>query len=251
MVFQRNAAIMRLSLVGFAITLGLQLASAGDFRRSYTLPPSGQIIIENILGDIKVQGYKGNVIEALAKIKGSDSDSVEILDSSFGNRIEIHIRPTRFQQIDASVDFEIRVPASIEYTFTRLSSFAGKVEVSDVIGRLRVESVRGSVALSDVRGLISASSFSGNVRMEIGKSQDGNNMRFSSISGNIDISAPSNLDAMVEMSSASGMLKTDFPLEIQESRYGPGSSARGKLGAGKQILHIRSVTGRVSLSQKQ
>jgi DUF4097 and DUF4098 domain-containing protein YvlB len=88
------------------------------------------------------------------------------------------------------------------------------------------------------------------VKIEMGEGQDRNNMSFSSISGNIDISAPSNLDALVEMSSASGILKTDFPLEIQESRYGPGRSARGRLGKGKQILHIRSVTGRVSLIQK-
>jgi DUF4097 and DUF4098 domain-containing protein YvlB len=241
---------MRISLVGIALAIGLQLASAKDFQKNYILPPGGQIIIENILGDVIVRGYKGNDIEAVARKKGSDRDLVEILDSSLENRIEIHIRPMRFQPMDANVELEIRVPNSIEYNFTRLSSFGGKVEVSDVVGRLRAESVRGNVELSDVRGLVSASSFSGNVKIEIGKNQDRNNMRFSSISGNIDISAPSSLDALVEMSSASGMLKTDFPLEIQESRYGPGRSARGRLGTGKQILNVRSVTGRVSLNQK-
>jgi hypothetical protein len=241
---------MRISLVGLALAIGFQLASAKDFKKNYILPPGGQIIIENILGDVIVKGYKGNDIEAVARKKGADRNLVEIQDSSFGNRIEIHIRPTQFQPIDANVELEIRVPNSIEYNFTRLSSFGGNVEVSDVVGRLRAESVRGNVELSDVRGLVSASSFSGNVKIEIGKAQDGNNMRFSSISGNIDISAPSNLDALIEMSSASGTLKTDFPLEIQESRYGPGRSARGRLGTGRQILHVRSVTGRVSLNQK-
>jgi hypothetical protein len=241
---------MRLSLAGLAIAVSLQLASAKDFQKNYVLPSGGHIIIENILGDVKVTGYKGSVIIAVAKKKGIDSDSVEILDTSFGNRIEIHIRPTQFQPMNATVNFEIRVPNSIEYNFARLSSFGGNVVVSDVVGRLRAESVRGNVALRDVRGLVSASSFSGNVKIEMGEGQDRNNMSFSSISGNIDISAPSNLDALVEMSSASGILKTDFPLEIQESRYGPGRSARGRLGKGKQILHIRSVTGRVSLIQK-
>jgi hypothetical protein len=242
--------MMRISLISLAVAFSFQLASAKDFRKDYTLPPDGQIIIENILGDIKVTGYKGKNIEAMASKKGADSDSIEILDTSLGNRIEIHIRPTQFRKIDASVEFEIRVPESIEYNFTRISSFSGNVEVSNVVGRLRAESVRGNVELTDVKGLVSASSFSGNVKIEIGKVQDRNNMRFSSVSGNIDISAPSDLDALVEMSSSSGTLKTDFPLEIQESRYGPGRSARGRLGEGKQILRVRSVTGRVSLQQK-
>jgi hypothetical protein len=220
--------MMRISLLSLAVAFSLQLAPAKDFQKKYTLPPGGLIIIENIVGDIVVRGYKGNEIEAQASKRGADSDLIEILDTSEGNRIEIHIRPTQFQKIDASVEFEIRVPNSIEYNFARLSSFGGNVEVTGVIGRLRAESVRGNVELNDITGLVSASSFS----------------------GNIDISAPSNLDAFVEMSSASGMLKSDFPLEIQESRYGPGRSARGKLGAGKQILRVRSVTGRVSLHQR-
>jgi len=241
---------MRISLLGLAVAVSLQLAPAKDFQKKYTLPPGGLIIIENIVGDIIVKGYTGNDIEAQASKKGADSDLIEILDTSVGNRIEIHIRPTQFQRIDASVEFEIRVPNSIEYNFARLSSFGGNVEVTDVIGQLRAESVRGNVELSDITGLVSASSFSGNVKIDIGKTQDRNNMRFSSVSGNIDISAPSNLDALIEMSSASGMLKTDFPLDIQESRYGPGRSARGRLGTGKQILRVRSVTGRVSLHQR-
>ncbi len=242
--------MMRTNVISLVLAIGLQAASAMDFQKKYTLPPGGLIIIENFVGDIVVKGHKGSDIQAQASKKGADRDSVEILDTSMGNRLEIRIRPTQFQRIDAKVELEVRVPNAIEYNFARLSSFGGNVEVSDVAGQLRAESVRGNVELSGIRGWISASSFSGNVKMSIGKSQDRNNMRFSSVSGNIDILAPSNLDALVDMSSASGVLKTDFPLEIQESRYGPGRTARGRLGTGKQILRARSVTGRVSLNQR-
>jgi hypothetical protein len=250
MTRQGTVEIMRKSLLGLAVIFSLPLAVAGDFRKTYTLPPEGQIIIENILGDIKVTGYKGNSIEIAGKRKGPDRDSIEILDSSLGNRIEIHLRYAQIQGSDARVDFEVRVPNSVEYNFSRLSSFSGNVSVSDVTGRLRAESVRGKVELKNVRGLVSASSFSGEVKAELSRHQDGNSMRFSSISGDIIVSAPPKLDALIEITCASGMLRTDFPLDIQELRYGPGRSARGRLGSGKQILHIRSVTGKVSLIQK-
>jgi hypothetical protein len=247
---QGTAEIMRKSLLGLAVVFSLQLAIARDFKKSYTLPPYGQIIIENNVGDIKVTGYKGTSIEITGKRKGPDRDVVDILDNSGGNRIEIRLKSLPPQESDARVDFEVRVPNSIEYNFDRLSSFSGNVSVSNVVGRLRAESVSGTVEIKDVKGLVSVTSFSGDVRAELGKDQGRSNMRFTSISGNIVVSAPSNLDALVDLSCASGALRTDFPLYIQESRYGPGSAARGRLGVGKQVLTIRSVTGKVSLLQK-
>jgi DUF4097 and DUF4098 domain-containing protein YvlB len=159
-------------------------------------------------------------------------------------------RYPQFYSGTSTVDFEIRVPESIEYSFPRLSSFGGNVEVSHVIGQIRAESIRGNVEVKDVQGTVSASSVSGNVNVEIKAVQAECTMRFSSISGNINVSAPANLDAAIDMSSASGMLKTDFPIDVQERRYGPGRWARGKLGSGRQILRISSVSGRVSLIQK-
>jgi DUF4097 and DUF4098 domain-containing protein YvlB len=74
-------------------------------------------------------------------------------------------------------------------------------------------------------------------------------MKFSSVSGNVAVRAPASLDADIEMSSVSGSLKTDFPIEIQERRYGPGRSARGRLGGGASNLRITSVSGRISLTR--
>ncbi len=242
--------MMRASLAGFAVLFTLQIASAQDFQKKYDLQAGGQILIRNYLGNVKVDGYAGTVIEIKAYKKGPDRDLIQISDLSADNRIELFSRFPPFYSGTSTVDFEVRVPSSIEYNFTGLSSFGGNVEVSHVIGRLRAESVRGNVEVKDVRGLVSASSISGNVSGEITQVQEPSNMKFRSTSGNVEVSAPANLDALVEMSTASGMLKTDFPIDVQERRYGPGREARGRLGSGKQILWIDSQSGRVSLIQK-
>ena len=240
----------RTCMIGLTVFFSFQLAMARDFHRNYTLAPGGQVFIENVLGDIIVKGYKGDSIEIAGNKKGDGSDLIEILDNSSENRIELRIRPQQFPGSNARVDFEVRVPDSVEYNFTRVFSFSGNVSIDGVAGRLRAESVRGSVALKDVKGLVSASSFSGNISVDIGKTQERGNIMVSSISGNIDVSASSDLDALVDIYCSSGLLRTDFPLEIQELRYGPGRSARGRLGTGMQNLHIRSVTGRVNLIKK-
>jgi hypothetical protein len=242
--------MMRKGVFGFALIFTLRIAFAQDFQKTYDLSAGGQIVIQTFLGNVKVTGYSGNSVEIKGYKKGPDRDLIKISDLSLGNRIEIVTRAPRFYQGTTTVDFEVRVPTSIEYNFDRLSSFSGNVEVTNVFGRLRAESVRGNVDVKDVRGLVSASSISGNVSAEIDRVQGPSNMKFTSISGNIDVSAPANLDALVDMSSASGLLRSDFPIDIQERRYGPGRWARGKLGSGMQILHISSVSGRVSLVQK-
>jgi hypothetical protein len=243
--------MMRTGFVSLAIAFSLQLGLAQDFRKSYTIAPGGQISVGNILGYVKVTGYRGDSIEVVAYKKGPERDQVEIHDGSFGDRIELHPVYPPFHTGNTIVDFEIRVPISVAYNFSRLSSFSGNVEISHVIGGIRADSVRGNVEIKDVSGLVSASSHSGNVSVEIDGAQGRSNMRFSSISGNITVRAPAGLDALIDMSSMSGQLKTDFPIEIQEHRYGPGRSARGRLGDGRQILHMTSVSGIVSLISKQ
>jgi len=242
--------MMRSSVIWLALTFSLHSAMAEDFRKTYSIPPGGQILIGNILGSVKVKGYKGNNIEVVAHKKGPERDQVEIQDQSAGNRIDLRPIYPQFHSGNTTVDFELRVPSSIAYNFSRLSSFSGDVEVSNVMGGLRAESVRGNVDVRAVRGMVSASSVSGNVNVEIDQAEGRSNMRFSSISGNISVRAPAGLDALIDMSSMSGLLKTDFPIEIQERRYGPGLSARGRLGNGKQILHMTSVSGIVSLNQR-
>ena len=234
----------------FAVLCTLQLALAQDFQKTYNLPEDGQILIGNFLGDVKVTGYSGIIIDIKAYKKGPERDAIEIVDLSVGNRIELSPRYPRFHSGKTTVAFEVRVPSSIRYNFSRLSSFSGNVSVANVIGMLRAESVRGNVEVKDVRGSVSASSVSGNVSVEINQVKERSNMRFRSISGNVVVLAPANLDALIAMSSDSGMLRTDFPIDIQERRYGPGREARGKLGAGKQVLWISSNSGRVSLIQK-
>jgi hypothetical protein len=244
--------MMRTCMVGLAIVFNLPLTFAQDFHKSYDLSTGGQILIGTFLGNVKVAGYTGNKVEIKAYKKGPDRDSIQISDRSFGNRIELIAQYPPFYNGASSVDFDIRVPNSVEYNFDRLSSFGGDVEISDVSGRLRAGSIRGSVDVKDVRGMVSASSVSGHVSVEIKNLQAPSKqiMNIYSVSGNIDVSAPANMDAVIDMSTVSGTLKTDFPIDIQEQRYGSGRWARGKLGSGKQILRITSVSGRVSLIHK-
>ena len=103
--------------------------------------------------------------------------------------------------------------------------------------------------VKDVSGTVNAATVSGSVEVEIRRLEGKGDMKFSSVSGSVNVRLPADLDAEVEMSSVSGSLRTDFPIQVEEARYGPGRKARGRVGAGARTVRLSTVSGRVSLSR--
>ena len=227
-----------------------EFGRAQDFQKSYRISAEGQVRIWTISGEIAIQGYDGSEIVVEGIKSGRDRDRVEILDNSGENRIDVGVRYPQNCNCDASVSFRVRVPRTIPFNYENIRSVSGSVRLSDLTGHVRAESTSGHVTVNDVSGIVSATSISGNVDVTLKRVDGSGNMRFSSVSGNVSVNAPANLDAIVEMSTLSGSLNTDYALEVQERRYGPGRSARGRLGAGTSNIRITSVSGRVSLTRR-
>ncbi len=243
---------MRAAAIRFIFTafFGLILQTGvfcQDFNKTYDIPAGGGIRVSNISGSVKVVGTKDSKIQVLAFKEGPDRALLQVEDKSDANHVIVEARYPQTQNCNASVNFEIRVPASVNYNFDRLVSVSGNVEVVGVTGQIRADSVSGNVTVTDVSGLVSANAVSGNVVVKISRLMGAGDMSFRSISGNVNVTAPADLDADVEMSTISGSLKTDFPIEVIEKRYGPGRSARGRLGSGSHNLRITTVSGRVGL----
>jgi hypothetical protein len=237
----------------FVFTLGVLLlgatARAQDFHRTYRVGPGGSISIGNVSGNISVIGYDGDTIVVSALVEGRDRELVQIEDSSGGDRVAIRVRYPDNCNCNANVRFDVQVPRSVSYEFDSIQSVSGDLEVSDVTGSLRAKTVSGGVRVKDVSGTVNAATVSGSVEVEIRRLEGKGDMKFSSVSGSVNVRLPADLDAEVEMSSVSGSLRTDFPIPVEEARYGPGRKARGRVGAGARTVRLSTVSGRVSLSR--
>jgi len=240
---------LRMIVTSMVLTFALAgAAAAQDFQKNYNLGANGQVRIANISGDVEVAGYNGSAIIVTAYKEGRDRDMVEIEDRSSGSRVDVRVRyPERCRNCEVSVRFDVQVPQSMSFDFDGISSVSGNVKARGIAGSLRASSVSGNVRIEDVTGTVSASSVSGNVEVDINRLEGADDMKFSSVSGNVRVRMPSGLDATVDMSSLSGALDTDFPVEVKEKRYGPGRSAHGRLGDGTRRLSLSSVSGNISL----
>jgi hypothetical protein len=259
--------LFRLCIAPVFFVLLPSIAGAQEFQKSYSVGEGGRVIVHNVSGNISVTGYEGNMILVNGFKEGRDRNRVEVEDHSGPERVELNVRYPHNCNCDASIRFEIKVPRSEKYRFDPLSTASGNVEVSGVTGELRVESASGdllvknvagstrastasgNVRVKEVTGSVNANSVSGNVDVEIARLESGNGMKFSAVSGNVRVKLPANLDADVEMSTLSGSLRTDFPIEVEEQRFGPGKRAHGRLGKGSHTLHLSSTSGDVNLER--
>ncbi|MEJ7713289.1 MAG: DUF4097 family beta strand repeat-containing protein [Pyrinomonadaceae bacterium] len=257
----------RLFQAAFLITVAAVSTQAQDFQKSYQASPDSTLSVKNASGNITIIGDDGNAIVVSAYKEGRDRDRVEIEDLSAGNNVDVRAKyPERCSNdCQASVRFEIRVPRQVNINIDKVSTASGDIKVSTMRGRVRVSTASGDVRVKDVAGAINASSASGdveilnvsgvvsaqtasgNVTAEIAQLEGSESMKFSTASGDVAVRMPSNLEAEVEMSTISGKVETDFPLQVEEQRHGPGSNARGRLGNNARSLRITSASGNVSL----
>ena len=255
---------IRMMIFSVAICLLSLTAAAQDFSKSYEVGLGGSINIRNVSGDVIVTSYDGETIQVFGFKEGRDRDQVWVEDNSAGNNVDVRVRYPENCRCNASIRFEVKVPRG-NYKFDAISSVSGDVEVTGVNGDLRAKSVSGNVTVKGVTGVVNATSVSGNVHVGenngtvSGKSTSGNveveilqlagagDMEFASVSGNVRVKLPANLDADVRMSTLSGGLKTDFPLNIEEPERGPGRRATGRIGGGSRNLKLSTTSGNVSL----
>jgi hypothetical protein len=260
-------SVFRLASV-IAVLLGLAAAAAAqDFQKSYTIGQGGRVSIANVSGDIIIKGYNGTSILVSGIKEGPDRDLVEVEDLSSANAIELRVRYQECRSCNASVRFEVQVPNAIKYDFERISTASGDIRASSLTGDLTIKTASGDVKINDVsgavnastasgdlhvgniRGTVSARTASGDVDVEITQLVGANKLEFSSASGDLNVRLPGSLNADVDMSTHSGEIETDFPLEVHETRNGSGRFARGRLGDGAISLRIRTASGDVRLKQ--
>lgn len=231
---------------GFAVLSIATTCAAQDFQKAYRVGAGGQVKVGNVSGDVIVTGYDGDSIIVTGIKKGRDRDLIEVEDRSGSNSVDVGVKYPKNCNCDASIRFEVQVPRSITFD-DHFTSVSGDVKVTGISGQLHASAVSGDVRIKDVTGSVNASAVSGDVSVEIQRLDGSDDMKFSTVSGDVSVTLPSSLDAEVDLSSFSGSIKTDFPVEVKSERFGSRNWARGKLGEGSRRLRMSTVSGDISL----
>ena len=145
--------------------------------------------------------------------------------------------------IDARVDFEIRIPRDVSLVARTVN---GRVDAIDLHSDVKVSTVNGAIEVSTA-GFASAATVNGGIEAHLGRADWDGRLGFSTVSGSIEISLPTEANTEVLVTTLTGSIHSDFPLKIESADVWSGRRAHGTLGQGGRNLSITTVNGSVSL----
>ena len=204
------------------------------------------VIVANINGNVKVEGYNGNeimvTVEKKIMAKNQDrleegkkdiqlgiinlSDSlilyVEGACSRFGRKNQEYHRNKKerkgwdydwssseeacWEDFQFLMHFTISVPASVNLVVSTINN--GEIEVNNLTGHVSANNVNGGIQLTAIAGPTDVSSINGGIRLEYASNPSGP-CRFYALNGDIKATFKRGLDATVGFESFNGNFFTN------------------------------------------
>lgn len=240
------------------VWLGAAATSAAqtDFEWNGQLAPGQRIEVIGLNGSIHASpSPSGNVVVTAVKTagrRGNPADvRVEMVTNSNGVTVCVvypggdGCRPGGGQNNsndnDTRVDFDVQVPVGVNL---QARSVNGSIDAQGLQSDTEATTVNGSVTLSTA-GSARATTVNGSINAAMGQAVWRNGGRFTTVNGQVTLRLPAAVNADVRVSTVSGGIQSDFPLQISTD---PGPKhAEGVLGGGGQRLDITTVNGQVTL----
>src|SRR5215467_7702237 len=223
-------------------------AAQADFEWNGQLAPGQRIEVIGVNGSIHAAPSPGgNVIVTAMKTagrRGNPADvRVEMVTNSNGVTVCVvypggdGCRPdgngqNNTRDNDTRVDFNVQVPAGVNL---QARSVNGSIDAQGLQGDTEATTVNGSVSLSTA-GTARATTVNGSINAAMGQAIWRNGGRFTTVNGQVTLRLPSAVNADVRLSTVSGQIQSDFPLQMS-NEPGP-KHAEGVLGGGGQRLDV-------------
>lgn len=238
-----------------AISAAPAAAQSRNWQWSKAIPAGKVIAIKTILGDVSATPASGNTVEVVGTKRGrGNPDAIRIVAEEHADGVTICALYDDQEDCDdgshngsdrdddnIGVDFEVRVPRGVRFNG---SSVTGNVEARGLTADVKASSVSGNVRVATT-GLVKASSVSGSLDIRMGATNWTETLSFSTVSGDITLEMPGELNSNVRFSTVSGSIDSDWPITMGRSSKRSGVS--GTIGKGGRDLKFSTVSGDVVL----
>lgn len=223
--------------------------------------------IKNISGPITVEGWSQDYVHVHYIKEARSAKYLEEFEIEIEPRGKsLSIRPV-YRNIPGSpfgsVSFDLKIPSSVKEI--RANNISGSIELADIgsgvdqvletvsggieterSADLRAKSISGSIDFVSEGRLLDVSSTSGRVQGKIRDLDPRGSVEINTVSGGVDLEVFLGLDAALKLQSVSGSISCDFPVQISEQRR---TKLEGTVGDGSVPFEVRTVSGRITLSQ--
>jgi DUF4097 and DUF4098 domain-containing protein YvlB len=224
------------------------------------LQAGGYLSLENINGDVTIEGWKKNQvsISAVKNGKPKDLDRIKVVLSvdKYEGKDWIHVETEylesrggflSFLKGAGSIDYTIKVPSDAILEDIELVN--GNLKVTGVTGYLSLGTVNGSITASGMAGNAWVETVNGNLDLSFDKMGKGQSVDLESVNGAIVIRIPAKASAHVEAETLNGNISNEFGLTVEKGEW-VGRSMKGLVGSGDARITLETVNGSIDVKKR-
>jgi DUF4097 and DUF4098 domain-containing protein YvlB len=228
--------------------------------QTLNLQAGGYLSLENINGDVTIEGWKKNQvsISAVKNGKPKDLDRIKVVLSvdKYEGKDWIHVETEylesrggflSFLKSAGSIDYTIKVPSDAILEDIELVN--GNLKVTGVTGYLSLGTVNGSITASGMAGNAWVETVNGNLDLSFDKMGKGQSVDLESVNGAIVIRIPAKASAHVEAETLNGNISNEFGLTVEKGEW-IGRSMEGLVGSGDARITLETVNGSIDIKKR-
>lgn len=258
----------------FGLILIAQIAfSQNNGIEQITVPLShpnepGELIINHFKGSIVVTGYAGELVVIKAKLrypvsdkrndnlKHISSNSIQLSATEQNNKVKV-----KSNSMVKTIDLEITVPQNFSLQIQNQDN--GDIIARNLSGEMDISNINGDINLNNISGIALLNTVDGNINVQFNQVTPNAPMAFSTIEGNVDITFPEDINALLKMKSDHGEIFSDFDVNIKKREQKTEKSDKtgsvkiyleewiyGKINNGGPEMLVKSFDGNVFIRKK-
>jgi putative adhesin len=242
----------------FLLALGAQASDHSgsvteEFHQTYSITPDGRVELDNINGGVHVSVWDRNEVKVDA-VKFADTkeklDEMKIEVDSGKDYLSLRTKYPEHRwgnNNPGGVEYTLTVPRTIRLDEIKLIN--GSLDVTGVKGEVRASCINGRLEAHDLAGRAELSTINGKLDARFAQ-LPGQSIDLNSVNGSVDLTIPSDSNAVIEASTVSGGIHNDFGLHVNNHRF-VGHDLQGELGKGGTRIKLSNVNGRVEIHHAQ
>ncbi len=255
----RSLDLRTLVLVAFSALLVGTLAVAetrNEPTRTFPLKAGGRLSLENINGDVTIEGWQRDEVSvsAVKRGDGDELDQIKIVIQATADRvhIETEYRESKqgflnFQNSSGSIDYAIKAPSGAILEDIELVN--GNLTITGIAGRVTLNIVNGVITATGLAGDAEIEAVNGELDVTFEKMSGAQSVDLGSVNGSILIRIPASANADVKAETINGDISTEFGLSVEEGRW-VGSSLEARIGSGGAQIELENVNGNIEIKKR-
>ena len=261
--------LVPLTVLAALLLLGVQAPLAADtltetFEETYEVAAGTRVSLRNTNGSVSIETWSQNSVRIVAekRVRTRDEEhareaieAIEIIVTERDGRLEIETEYPREstgmfswlfgRDVDASVRYELRVPASVELDVVTVN---GSVSSDGPQGEQRLRSTNGRINVEGAGGSVEARTTNGSVKVEVEDGEAEMDIDIATTNGSITLYIPADFQGRLEARTVNGSVRTDLPVTLK------GNISKRRMdaelnGGGAAHIGLRTTNGSIRIQK--